>query len=128
MPEDFGEIAATAAEDIKIARVRTSMTLHTASCASASRDIVAAGAASVIIGENPKVGALFPPRRAPPLVDEARANILAARKIGDNSAGFRNRRQNPSPVFLAPPTASFTARDQCHPTHAVQLASLINPT
>ena len=69
-----------------------------------------------------------PPRRSPPFVDEARANIFAARHLGDDRARFFDRRQNPNPIFVAPSTAPLAAHDQCHPTHAVQLASLIKPT
>ena len=67
-------------------------------------------------------------RRSPPLVDEARADILATRHIGDNRAGLFDRRQDPSPIFIAPAPAPLAARDQCHPNHAVQLASLIKTT
>jgi hypothetical protein len=81
----------------------------------------------MITGENPHIAALCS-RRAPPFVDEARANILAPRHIGDHRARLGDRRQYPRPVFVSPSAPPFAARDQCHPTHAVQLASLIKPT
>ena len=194
MPEDFGEIAAAPAENVKIARVRIPLqlllnlkrkTLHpaphvgvasrdpdpatrrqwdhdrrafnvaaitadgapapiftrtsfsstsTTTCGATSsvagaKVAGAAGAASMTTGENPKVGvASLPPRRTPPFIDEARAHILATRYIGDHGARLGNRRQYPRPVFVAPSAAPLATRDQCHPTHAVQLASLIKPT
>ena len=39
-----------------------------------------------------------------------------------------NRRQNSRAVLIAPTTTSLAARDQRHPSHAVQLPSLIKPT
>lgn len=56
--------------------------------------------------------------------DEARADVLAPR---------HNRRPRRSPPISASGLrfsigAAFAARDQCYPTHAVQLASLIKPT
>ncbi len=69
-----------------------------------------------------------PPRLSAPFMDEARADILATRHLRDHRAGLRDRRQNRNPVFFAPSQTPFVARDQCHPTHAAQLASLIKPT
>ena len=57
-----------------------------------------------------------------------RADILATRHLRDHRAGLLDRRQNPNSVFFAPPPTPLVTRDQCHPTHAVQLASLIKPT
>jgi len=86
------------------------------------------GGVSMITGENPlapgsasaaSLGAIYRrgsckyPRDAPPPRPPRR---------------LRDRRQNPNPVFFAPSPTPFVARDQCHPTHAVQLASLIKPT
>jgi hypothetical protein len=55
-------------------------------------------------------------------------DILAPRHIGDHGAGLGDRRQNPSPMFVAPPATSLVTRDHRYPAHAVQLASLIEPT
>ena len=67
-------------------------------------------------------------RLSPPFIDKAGANIRAPRHLGHHRARLLDRRQNPRPLFVTPSPTPLVARDQCHPTHAVQLASLIKPT
>ena len=68
------------------------------------------------------------PRFPPPAIDKARADIRAPRNFRNDRAGLRDLRQNPRTLLIAPAPPTFVPRDQCHPTHAVQLASLLKPT
>jgi len=70
-------------------------------------------------------GAFLPQRSASPPVDKARAHIHATRHIRHSRDRPGDGRENPNPVFVAPPSTPLAARNQCHPTHAVQLASLM---
>jgi hypothetical protein len=64
----------------------------------------------------------------PPLVDQAGADIGPPRHFRHHRPGLGDLRQNPRPLVLAPMPPPLAARHQRHPTHAVQLASLIKPT
>lgn len=67
------------------------------------------------------------PRFPPPAIDKARADIRAPRNFRSDRARLRDLRQNPRTLLIAPAPPTFVPRDQCHPTHAVQLASLLKP-
>jgi hypothetical protein len=63
-----------------------------------------------------------------PFIDKAHANIGVPRNLGRHRPRLLDRRQNPRPLFVTPATTALVACHQCHPTHAVQLASLLKPT
>jgi hypothetical protein len=67
------------------------------------------------------------PRLSAPFVNKAGANIGTGH-LRNHRAGLVNRRQYPSAIFAGPTPTPLVIRYQCHPTHAVQLASLMNPT
>ncbi len=61
----------------------------------------------------------------PPLINKAGANIRAPGHFGHHGARLFDRSQNSRALFTTPTAAPLAARDQSHPAHAVQLASLI---
>jgi hypothetical protein len=80
----------------------------------------AATAPSISTGAKPETSAAFP-RFPPPAIDSAPRNFR------NDRAGLRDLPQNPRTVLIAAPS-TLVLRDQCHSTHALQLASLLKPT
>jgi hypothetical protein len=67
-------------------------------------------------------------RFPPPAINKARTDIRAPRNVRHDRAWLRDFRQNPRTLLVAPAPPTLVPRDQCHPTHAVQLASPLKPT
>ena len=125
--------AAAIADDGAPAWMRTRASFNSTSItAEAEFDDVdeegAAGAGSMTTGANPPGIRFSSLAHLPaPFEDEAGANVLATRHLRNHRPGFRNGRENPRPVFVAPPPAALGAGNHRHSSHAAQLTSLIKP-